>query len=179
MDPFLGEIRLLPFRAAPRGWALCQGQLLAIRQNTALFSLLGTNYGGDGKTTFALPDLRGRAAVGTGQGAGLSDYSLGEATGVPSVTLLNTEMPMHTHTLLATLNASSSNAGATSPAGGVFAASSNNNEYTEGQGAVSLAADFVSGSSNGAGNGLPHENMMPYLTLNYCIALQGVFPPRP
>lgn len=179
MDPFIGEIRLLPFRAAPRNWALCQGQLLSIAQNTALFSLLGTNYGGDGRSTFALPNLSGRAAVGTGQGQGLSNYPLGEVTGTPTVTLLTPQMPLHIHTLTGTMSVGSGNASATSPAGAVFAAAPGHDEYAENVGAGTLAADLIGGVSDGAGHSAPHENMMPYLALNYCIALTGVFPPRP
>jgi microcystin-dependent protein len=178
MTPILGEIRLLPFRTAPRGWALCQGQLLPIAQNSALFSLLGTYYGGNGKTTFALPDLRGRAAVGAGQGQGLSNYSLGESTGMPSVTLLSSQMPVHVHSLSGSLSVGSGNAVATSPAGGTFAISTGHDEYAETQGTVNLAPDFVSGTSLPSGSDLPHENMMPYLALNYCIALTGIFPTR-
>lgn len=179
MEPFVGEICLLPFNFAPRGWALCQGQLMPISQNTALFSLLGTTYGGDGKSTFALPDLRGRAAVSAGQGPGLSSYSLGETTGTPTVTLLAPEMPLHTHALTGTLKASNSPAGATSPTGGVFATPSGRDEYTEGPGTISLAADLIGGVSDGAGGNNAHSNMMPFLAINYCIALTGVFPQRP
>ena len=179
MDPFIGEIRLLPYNFAPRGWALCQGQLMAVAQNTALFSLLGTTYGGNGSTTFGLPDLRGRVAVSPGQGAGLSAYVLGEMTGTPNETLTSAQMPMHTHTLTGTVNVSSANGGATSPAGAVWAVSPGNDEYAEGPGASSLAAYLITGITTDAGGPQSHENMMPYLALNYCIATTGIFPTRP
>lgn len=179
MDPFVGEIRLLPYSYAPNNWALCQGQLIPIQQNTALFSLLGTTYGGDGRTTFALPDLRGRVAVHAGQGPGLSNYSLGEITGTPTETLSSAEMPMHTHALTGTVKVSSVNGGAISPANGVWGGSPGHDEYAEEQGTSPLAADLITGISAPAGGGQPHENMMPYLALNYCIALSGVFPQRP
>ncbi len=179
MDPILGEIRLLPYSFAPRNWALCQGQLMAIAQNTALFSLLGTYYGGDGRTTFALPDLRGRAVVSPGQGAGLSSYALGEITGTPNETLVSAQMPMHTHNLTGTVKVSSANGGATSPAAGVWAMSPGKEEYAEAQGTSSLAADLITGISTATGDGQPHENMMPYLALNYCIATVGIYPARP
>jgi microcystin-dependent protein len=178
MDPFIGEIRLLPFPTAPRGWALCQGQLLSIAQNSALFSLLGNLYGGDGRSSFALPNLAGRAALSAGQGPGLSPYQLSATTGTPDVTLLTAQMPMHTHTLTGTMSVGSGNAGATSPAGAVFSVPAGHDEYVEAQGTTALAADLISGISAGAGGGSPHENMMPYLALNYYIALTGIFPPR-
>jgi microcystin-dependent protein len=174
MDPFVGEIRILPGNFAPRGWAECNGQLLPISQNTALFSLLGTYYGGDGKSTFALPDLQGCAAMFWGQGAGLSLRDLGEKSGSEIVSLLITEMPSHTHTANAKVAGGQAN-----PAGLVWGTSS----------ATKVAAFFYAPAAAApvdmnpaalavAGGGQPHNNMMPYLTLNFCIALQGVFPPR-
>lgn len=174
-DPFVAEIRIFPFNFAPKGWAFCDGQLMPISQNTALFSLLGTTYGGDGKSTFALPNLQGNAPMQPGQGQGLSLRDLGEMSGTESVTLLVSEMPLHTHVLRA----------------------SNQQGDVQGPTATtSIARPFgalpwVPGAPAGpqvlfafqglppAGGGLPHNNMQPYLTLNFCIALQGIFPQRP
>jgi microcystin-dependent protein len=179
MDPFIGEIRLMPYNFAPQGWAFCQGQLLPIRQYTALFSLLGTQYGGDGKVTFALPDLRGRAALGQGQGPGLSNYSQGEVTGVENITLQQAEMPAHVHTLTATIQVNADAGAGSSPTNTYLAADATNNQYSENPGSgASMAADLVTGMSTPTGGSQPHNNMMPYLTLNYCIAMEGVFPPR-
>lgn len=171
-DPFVAEIRIYPFNFAPRGWAFCDGQLLPISQNTALFSLLGTTYGGDGKTTFALPNLRGRAPMHPGQGPGLSLRNLGESAGVETVTLLQSEMPVHPHALSAN-NQPGEDATAN---GEALARSVGASIYqtTTNQNLVQLAAQNV----GVAGGGLPHNNMQPYLTLNFCIALQGIFPPR-
>ena len=176
MDPFVAEIRIFPFNFAPKGWAFCDGQLLPLSQNTALFSLLGTTYGGDGKSTFALPDLQGNAAMHPGQGPGLSLHDLGETGGSESVTLLQSEIPAHAHAVGRALNADGNTI---SPANAVWAQSA------AGRGAAALYKD---GAPTGpvqlqslavTGGGLPHNNMQPYLTLNFCIALQGVFPPRP
>jgi microcystin-dependent protein len=172
-DPFVAEIRIFPFNFAPRGWAWCNGQLLPISQNTALFSLLGTTYGGDGKSTFGLPDLEGSAPLHVGgnqPGPGLSFYDLGEASGVDTVTLLQSEMPIHTHNMTAqtvdqgdhripdpTLNLA------------------NAQMYSPGPSDATLDPRAVSIT----GSSLPHNNLMPYLTLFFNIALQGVFPPRP
>ena len=176
MDPFVAEIRIFPFNFAPKGWAFCDGQILPISQNTALFSLLGTTYGGDGKSTFALPDLQGSAAMHPGQGPGLSLHDLGETSGSESVTLLQSEIPAHAHAVGRCLN----DAGNTiSPSNAVWA------QAAAGRGAAALYKD---GSPAGpvqlqslavTGGGLPHQNMQPYLTLHFCIALQGVFPARP
>jgi microcystin-dependent protein len=167
-DPFVAEIRIFPFNFAPKGWAFCDGQLLPISQNTALFSLLGTTYGGDGKSTFALPDLQGRAAMHPGQGSGLSLYDLGQTGGSETVTLLQSEMPAHAHQAMA-LGAISNQP---SPANNSWGRSTAN-PYIGGQnGQMSPNALAVTGGS------LPHNNMQRYLTLNFCIALQGVFPPR-
>jgi microcystin-dependent protein len=168
MDPFLGEIRPIAFTFAPRGWALCNGQILSIAQNTALFSLLGTTYGGNGQTTFALPDLRGRVAISSGQGPGLANYDLGEQGGVPAVTLAPSEMPTHGHAV----GASSAAATAWSPASGVPAKAART-VYTSG-GNAAMAGD----SLGVAGQSQPHENHQPYLSVIYAIALQGIFPPR-
>jgi microcystin-dependent protein len=171
MDPYIGEIRIFAGNFAPRGWALCNGQILSIAQNTALFSLLGTTYGGNGQTTFALPNLQGRAPMHPGQGPGLTPRVLGESSGINTVTLLTNEMPAHTHAL----TASSSPASARNPTGNPLARSRNGNAYqTTIQNLVPLAAQAVSL----AGSGQPHNNMQPYLALNFIIALQGIYPPR-
>ncbi|HEX9994322.1 MAG TPA: tail fiber protein [Acidimicrobiales bacterium] len=166
-EPFLGEIRLFPYTFAPRGWAFCQGQLLSIAQNTALFSLLGVTYGGNGQTTFGLPDLRGRVAMSSGQGPGLSNYVLGETGGEETVTLLQNQMPMHNHMV----NASSQASSASRPSG----------QFPSAGGAYTGATDgsLMNPSMIGAAGGSqPHDNMQPYLTLNYCIALEGIYPSR-
>lgn len=167
-DPFVAEIRIFPFNFAPKGWAWCDGQLLPLSQNTALFSLLGTTYGGDGKSTFALPDLQGRAPMHPGQGPGLSLHDLGETGGSDTVTLLESEIPAHSHTL----NTSIRPADSLSPA--ALAVGTGNNAYAP-LGNSTLAAPQALAP---AGGGQPHNNMQPYLTFYFCIALQGVFPPR-
>jgi microcystin-dependent protein len=171
MDPFVAEIRIFPFNFAPKGWAFCDGQILPLSQNTALFSLLGTTYGGDGKSNFALPNLQGSAPMHYGQGPGLSLHDIGEMNGSETVSLLETEIPAHSHSLRADLvdlgdtNLVSPTASlAQSGGGSLYQAASN----------TTLSAQAVSP----AGGDMPHNNMMPYLTLNFCIALQGVFPPR-
>jgi microcystin-dependent protein len=185
VDQYVAEIRIFAFNFAPTGWAQCNGQLLPISQNTALFSLLGTTYGGDGKSTFALPDLQGAIPLHVGDQftngppPGLSTWDLGQSSGVEFVTLLQSEIPIHTHSLMAKAGA----AATTSPSN-----------------AVPSTMSWVSGTSFGAvtgyssavpadtqmninmmaltGGSQPHNNLMPYLTLNFCIALQGIFPPR-
>ena len=175
-DPFVAEIRIFPFNFAPKGWAFCDGQLLPLSQNTALFSLLGTTYGGDGKSTFALPDLQGNAAMHPGQGPGLSLHDLGEIGGVESVTLLVSETPAHAHSVGRALNDAGNSI---TPVNSVWA------QAAAGRGAAALYIDGAPtgpvniNSLNVSGGGLPHNNMQPYLTLNFCIALQGVFPARP
>lgn len=172
-DPFVAEVRIFPFNFAPKGWAFCNGQLMPISQNTALFSLLGTLYGGDGRSTFALPNLQGSAPMQPGQGQGLRLRDLGEQGGVESVTLLQTEIPVHTHQLKAIIDPGDNSV--PGPAM-VLATSAGATAYVTGSPA--LAPMAVQGLPP-AGGGLPHSNMQPYLTLNFCIALQGVFPPRP
>jgi microcystin-dependent protein len=164
-EPYLGSIILFAGNFAPRGWAFCNGQLLAISQNTALFSLLGTFYGGDGRTTFALPDLRGRAPIHAGQGPGLSSYDLGELGGVEAVTLISTQMPVHTHSQPATNGEQTTNrpSSALPARGGVYSNESDGSTLRP---------------VSSAGGGQPHQNMQPYLTLNYIIALAGIFPSR-
>jgi microcystin-dependent protein len=172
-DPFVAEIRMFPFNFAPTGWAFCDGQLLPLSQNTALFSLLGTTYGGDGKSTFALPDLQGSAPMHPGQGPGLSLHDLGEIGGSETVTLLVSETPIHTHFLLAD---AVDPADVQAPQAVVaLARSTGGNAYTASLGGlVPMAPEALTP----AGSDLPHNNLMPYLTVNFCIALQGIFPPR-
>ena len=173
-DPFVAEIRIFPFNFAPKGWAFCDGQLLPLSQNTALFSLLGVTYGGDGKSNFALPNMQGNAPMHPGQGPGLSLHDLGEIGGSETVTLLTSEIPFHVHNIMA-LNSDFGNLNAPSPLRSL-ARSGNATAYQTNSSAgitqMSPNALSISGSS------FPHNNMQPYLTLNFCIALQGVFPPR-
>ena len=171
-DPFVAEIRMFPFNFAPKGWAFCNGQLLPISQNTALFSLLGTIYGGDGKSTFALPDLEGSAPMMWGQGPGLSLYDEGQSAGSDTVTLLNTEMPVHNHLVQGNFNLGD----VFTPSPAVCLANSD-----PGSAYSTKSANIVQMSPQAitiAGGSLPHNNMMPFLTVNFNIALQGVFPPR-
>jgi len=168
-DQFLAEVRIFPFFFAPTGWAFCDGQLMPISQNTALFSLLGTYYGGDGKSTFALPDLQGSAPMQTGQGQGLSERFLGEMSGVESITLLQSEIPVHTHTM----QSSNDDVNNINPGGRYYGRG--NPVFSPPSALGQLAVQCVAP----AGGGLPHNNMQPYLTLNFCIALQGIFPQRP
>jgi microcystin-dependent protein len=170
-NPYLGEIRAVPYNFAPSGWAFCNGQILPIAQNTALFSLLGTTYGGDGTTTFALPDLRGRVVIHQGQGAGLQPYIQGETGGVETVTLINTQIPSHGHSLTGT----GSTATTPTPGTGVVPATLPTAEVLYGTGATTvLSPDTVSV----AGASQPHDNHQPYLTINYIISLFGIFPSR-
>jgi microcystin-dependent protein len=172
-EPFVAEIRIFAGNFAPTGWALCNGQLMPISQNTALFSLLGTTYGGDGKSNFALPNLQGSAPMQAGQGPGLSLRDLGETGGEQTVTLLQTEMPSHTHTAQANNGSGNSN----NPANEVWATS----PFQRGQQALyGTPGNVVMNpfATSIAGGNVPHNNMMPFLTLTFIIALQGVFPPR-
>ena len=176
-EPFLGEIRLFGFNFAPRGWALASGQIISIAQNTALFSLLGTTYGGNGQTTFALPNLNGTAAMGNGNGSGLTPRDLGEVTGATTVTLATTEMPTHTHlvntAVVATITPAQLNNVPNATA--LMSFSGPGAAYGE----VATPAVAMSPLAVGlAGGGLPHSNQQPYLTLNFCIAVSGVFPAR-
>jgi microcystin-dependent protein len=173
-DQFVAEIRVFPFNFAPTGWAFCDGQIMPISQNTALFSLLGTTYGGDGKSTFALPDMQGNAAMQPGQGQGLSLRDLGEMSGVESITLLVSEIPLHTHALHAADPQDAGNLQVGAPER-ALAKSGSAQAYGPAANLVQMAPQALAP----AGGGLPHNNMQPYLTLNYCIALQGIFPQRP
>ena len=172
-DPFVAEIRIFPFNFAPKGWAWCDGQILPISQNTALFSLLGTTYGGDGKSTFALPDMQGNAPMHPGQGPGLSLHDLGEMGGSQFVSLLESEIPAHSHQMKATVENGTQGTLApnitlaTSIAGSLYQSNTSSNLVTMNPQAVSPA-----------GGDQPHNNMMPYLTFYFNIALQGVYPPR-
>lgn len=172
-DPYVGEIRTVGFNFAPTGWALCDGQLLPISQNTALFSLLGTYYGGDGRTTFALPDLNGATAIGQGQGQGLSDRFLGEAGGETAVTLLTSEMPVHSHQVKAVAAA-----GTTGDAANGAWAQPRYGRVTRNAFAASANTELRGDAFAPTGGSQPHNNLPPSLTLNFIIALQGVFPPR-
>lgn len=173
-EPFLAGVIMFAGNFNPRGWALCQGQILPIAQNTALFSLLGTTYGGNGQTTFALPDLRGRCALGPGQGPGLPNFDLGEVSGTPSVTLTTATMPGHTHSAAPTGNLTESNpTSVKSPQNAVPGYSDANPLYAPT--ANSTMAPFNSGL---AGGSQPHNNMQPYLGMNFIIALEGIFPSR-
>jgi microcystin-dependent protein len=170
-DPFVAEIRIFPFNFAPKGWAWCDGQLLPLSQNTALFSLLGTTYGGDGKSTFALPDLQGRAPMHPGQGPGLSLHDLGETGGSDTVTLLQSEIPAHQHALKAQ---TVDNADVTNPSPAMTFAPSTGGTLYQSSSDAQLAPQALAP----AGGSQPHNNLQPYLTFYFNIALQGVFPPR-
>ena len=175
MDPFLAEVRNFTCNFAPKGWAFCDGQLLAISQDTALFSLLGTTYGGDGRSTFALPGLQGRTPIQPGQGPGLSLYDLGQVDGSATVTLLSTEMPVHTHTA----RASTTDGSLPAPGSNAWAIPGADRDLFIYQPGTTNPVNMAPDSTGVAGGSQPHNNLMPYLTLSYCIALQGVFPQRP
>lgn len=178
-SPFVAEIRMFGCNFAPTGWAQCNGQLLPLSQNTALFSLLGTYYGGDGKSTFALPNLQESLATHQGQGPGLQEWFLGQYQGSETVTLLQTEMPAHNHAFVAKTGAGNS----ISPSGALLGTGSWQSGTSFGQ-ITSYSTDTASLSQMNpltlgvAGSDFPHNNLMPYCVVEYCIALQGVFPPR-
>ena len=185
-EPFVGEIRALGFNFAPRGWALCQGQLMAINDNQTLFSLLGTYYGGDGRNTFGLPDLRGRAAIGQGTGPGLTPRSIGQKSGYEYVTLNTTQIPSHSHAVdnvETELKCSISPANQASPVGNSIAANAagdNTQRFSDQAPAAPLKAGSValSGATGATGGSREHSNMQPWLAINYSIALLGLYPPR-
>jgi microcystin-dependent protein len=179
-DPFLGEIRIFPFNFAPQGWELCNGQLLSISQNTALFSLIGTFYGGDGQTTFALPNLQSRVAIHQGQGNGLSSYELGQVGGAENVTITANQMPAHNHLV-------NCDGSATGRGGNVFGVGTGGTPANNIPGLTPSHATYSNNSANAtmnpamiqtAGGNQSHTNIQPYLVLNFCIAMQGIFPSR-
>lgn len=172
-DPYIGEIQIYGFNFAPRNWAFCNGQLLGIAQNSALFSLLGTNFGGDGQVTFGLPNIQDRVTIGASQGPGLSQRVLGEMAGSETVTLVGAQMPEHAHALSAYLG--SENRSAT-PSGSVMLSSPGSTRAFVPNTAGDTTLDPRALTPTGGGQ--PHPNMQPYLVLNYCISLQGIFPPR-
>ncbi|MEE4377889.1 MAG: tail fiber protein [Candidatus Competibacteraceae bacterium] len=169
-EPFLAEVRMVGFNFAPRGWAFCDGQILPINQNQSLYSLLGTTYGGDGRTSFALPDLRGRVPIHVGRSNGGADHRLGQKSGEETHTLAVNEMPNHDHVL----QASTTDANESSPAGHVLARSVTPEAYRAPQNLGAMHA----GTVTNVGGGQAHENMQPYIAVNFCIALQGLFPSR-
>jgi microcystin-dependent protein len=173
-SPFVAEIRIFPFNFAPVGWALCNGQTMPINQNTALFSLLGTTFGGDGKTTFALPNLQGSAPLMPGQAPGLSPYSLGQTGGETNVTLTQNQMPSHRHTVKANSGPGTQSSPANADWASASVARQSTKLYAVGESNTTMSAQALSST----GGSQPHNNMPPYLVLNFCIALQGVFPPR-
>lgn len=174
-DQYLGEIRIVPFNFAPNGWAQCAGQLLPISQNTALFSLLGTQFGGNGTSNFQLPNMQGNIPIDQGQGAGLTDRIMGEESGTTSVTLLTTEMPAHSHFL----NGDTTIAGSTSPAANLNAQLPGSRGHSDlGYVTTTPNAQMLAGNLLPTGGNQPHNNMMPYLALNFVIAMSGIFPPR-
>lgn len=175
MEPFLGTIMLFGFNFAPRGWAFCHGQTIAIAQNTALYSLLGTTYGGNGQTTFCLPDLRGRVPVGVGVGPGLSGMTWGEVGGAEAARLTQANLPAHTHA--ATVNARGAAGTSPNPSGARWAASTaRDNQYSPDAANATMAADSV--AIGPAGGGQPFDIRTPYLGMNYCIAIEGIYPSR-
>jgi microcystin-dependent protein len=171
-EPFLGEIRMFAFNFAPKGWAQCNGQLLPINQNTALFALLGTTYGGDGQTTFALPNLQSRVPIHQGQGGGLSSYIMGEPTGVETVALTASQMPVHTH--LVQCNTGGGNQA--SPSGNLPAVESTGTSLDYSNTAANATMNAT--MNQNAGGGVPHTNIQPVLCVNFCIAMSGIFPSR-
>jgi microcystin-dependent protein len=173
-NPFVAEIRIFPFNFAPRGWAWCDGQLLPLSQNTALFSLLGTTYGGNGESNFALPDLQGRTPMHPGQGPGLSLHDLGETGGSETVSLLESEIPSHAHVISASTNAADEE-GSKQPAGAIPGGQQGSNQLYA---SLSSPVPFNASALAPAGGDQPHNNLQPYLTFYFAIALQGVFPPR-
>jgi microcystin-dependent protein len=180
-EPFVGEVKLLGFYFPPLGYMTCQGQLLSIAQNTALFSLMGNYYGGDGRVTFGLPDLQGRIPVGQGTGAGLPTYDMGETGGTTNTTLLTSNLPPHVHTLNAfhiQQKASTGNADGQSPEG-AYAATASTTIYTDApQPGIYTGRGIMSGTTDIAGSSMPMSILNPFLCMNYSIAIEGIFPSR-
>jgi microcystin-dependent protein len=170
-DQYLGEVRMFAGNFAPYGWALCNGQLLSISQNTALFSLIGTYYGGDGVTTFALPNLQSRVAIHQGQGTGLSPYVIGQLGGTENVTLTSQQMPQHNHNM----NTFSGPGSTTHPGNGILASTTSDKPYTT---ASSDGSTLNPNAISYTGNSQPHNNIQPYLCITFIIALQGIYPSR-
>jgi len=179
-DPFVGEIRAFGFNFAPRGWALCQGQLLSIASNTALFSLLGTTYGGDGRSTFALPDLRGRAAMSLGNGPGLTPRTIGQKSGFETNTLNENQMPAHNHAITAMAKCKGGAGNANTAVGNVWSndAGVSSATYSNAGADADMAAGAVTAESANTGANQAVNNMQPFLVVNYCIALVGTYPSR-
>ena len=173
-DQFVAEVRVFGCNFPPTGWAFCNGQILPISSNTALFSLVGTYYGGDGKSTFGLPNMQGNIANSQGTGAGLSPYSMGQRGGTPSVTLLLNELPQHNHNFMTDPDDAPPNSG--SPGGNALCTGPATQIYSN---ATSPLIKMNQNMLGPIGGNLPHNNMMPYLVLNFCIALQGIYPTRP
>lgn len=171
-EAYIGEIRMFGGTFAPKGWALCNGQLLSVTQNSALFSILGTTYGGNGQTTFALPDLRGRLPMQPGQGPGLSPHSLGEQGGSETVTLLTTQMPAHNHSL----HASGAQGDQFSPEGNVSAVQLDSSQQPVHMYSATFNTNMNPGAIGTAGGNQPHNNMQPFLCVNFIIALEGIYP---
>jgi microcystin-dependent protein len=170
LEPFIGELKIVSFNFAPREWSFCDGQLISIAQNTALFSLLGTTFGGNGTTSFGLPNMQGKSPMQPGQGPGLSLRILGETGGIENVTLLQSQMPLHNHAMKASSGFGEFN----TPSNNALGISTNGAIYTTNIPNTTMNAQSVSV----VGNGQPHNNMMPYVALNFVIAMQGVYPPR-
>jgi microcystin-dependent protein len=179
-ESYIGSVVIFAGTFAPRGWAFCNGQILSISQNTALFSILGTTYGGNGQTTFALPDLRGRVPVSSGQGPGLSSYDLGQVGGVENTTLLSTQLPAHNHPLQVTAQVQVSTQAANSdePNASFLTTTGNNFYATAGTAGNNLGGVSASGTTGIAGNNQPVSVLQPTLAINYIICLEGIFPPR-
>jgi len=177
-EPFIAEIIMFGGNFAPRGWAFCEGQLLPINQYQALFSILGTTYGGDGRTTFGLPDLRGRVPMHPGTGPGLTTYRLGQKAGVEQVALTTNQIPSHTHTATAAVNATDNSGDAETPGGNVWAKKARDDDYSTAAPDVEMKAGAVEVTVANAGGGGAHENRQPYLAVNFIIATIGTFPSR-
>ncbi len=178
MEGTIGVVKIFAGNFAPRNWAFCKGQILPIAQNTALFSIIGTIYGGDGRSTMGLPNLQGRAPIGEGRGPGLSSYRLGERTGQETVTLNSTQIPNHSHIVTsATLKASESTVRSVEPVGN-YLPENGGPIYTDAAPNIALAANSIDVTIGSTGGGQPHENRSPYIAMNYIVCLQGIFPSR-